>query len=88
MALVTAVWKFSRRIRAQRYYNSRKYILLRKKRARNVEVRWHFIRQLVEWGGVEVVYIGAKQEHDNVLTNALHARLFNRHLATLRYLPS
>ena len=52
-------------------------------RSKHIDVRWHFIRELVESGEVKIVHVGTEEQHADMLTKALDVKLFKRHRAAL-----
>ena len=57
-------------------------------RRKHIDVRWHFIRELVEKKELKVVHVASEWQHADILTKALRVKLFKRHRkALLNYLP-
>ena len=57
-------------------------------RSKHIDVRWHFIRELVEKKELKVVHVASEWLHANILTKALHVKLFKRHRKALLNLPA
>ena len=51
-------------------------------RSKHIDVRCHFIRELVE-KELKVVHVASEWQHADILTKALHVKLFKRHRKTL-----
>ena len=47
-------------------------------RSKHIDVRWPFIRKLVEKKELKVVYGSSEWQHADILTKALHVTLFHR----------
>ena len=47
-------------------------------RSKHIDVRWPFIRKLVETKELKVVYGSSEWQHADILTKALHVTLFHR----------
>ena len=45
-------------------------------RSKHIDVRWHFLRDLVESGDAKIVHVASEWQHADVLTKALPATLF------------
>ena len=56
-------------------------------RSKHIDVRWHFLRDLVESGDAKIVHVASEWQHADVLTKALPATLFKRQRAALMNLP-
>ena len=52
-------------------------------RSKHIDVRWHFIRKLVEKKELKVVHVTSEWQHADILTKSLHIKLFKRHRKTL-----
>ena len=52
-------------------------------RSKHIEVRWHFLRDLVESGDAKIARAASEWQHVDILTKALPASLFKRHRAAL-----
>ena len=61
--------------------------LLSSGRSKHIDVRWHFLRDLVESGGAKIMHVAPGWQHDDILTKALLATLFKRHRVALMNLP-
>ena len=57
-------------------------------RIKHIDVRSHFIRELVEKKELKVVHVTSEWQHANMLTNALHVGLFKRHRTALLNRPA
>ena len=57
-------------------------------RSKHIDVRWHFIRELVEKKELKVVHVASEWQHADILTKALHVKLFKRHRKALLNLPA
>ena len=57
-------------------------------RSKHIDVRWHFIRELVESKELKVVHVASEWQHADILTKALHVKLFKRHRRALLNLPA
>ena len=57
-------------------------------RSKHIDVRWHFIRGLVEKKELKVVHVASEWQHADILTKALHVKLFKRHRKALLNLPA
>ena len=57
-------------------------------RSKHIDVRWHFIRELVEKKELKVVHVASEWQHDDILTKKLHVKLFNRRRKALLNLPA
>ena len=58
-------------------------------RSKHIDVvRWHFIRDLVEKKELKVVHVASEWQHADILTKALHVKLFKRHRKALLNLPA
>ena len=57
-------------------------------RSKHIDVRWHFIRELVEKKELKVVHLASEWQHADILTKALHVKLFKRHCKALLNLPA
>ena len=57
-------------------------------RSKHIDVRWHFIRELVEKKELKVVHVASEWQHADILTKALHVKLFTRHRKALLNLPA
>ena len=57
-------------------------------RSKHIDVRWHFIRELVENKELKVVHVASEWQHADILTKALHVKLFKRHRKALLNLPA
>ena len=53
--------------------------LLSSGRSKHMDVRWHFIRELIEKKELKVVHVASEWQHADILTKALHVKLFKRH---------
>ena len=62
--------------------------LLSSGRSKHIGVRWHFIRELVEKKELEVVHVASEWQHADILTKALHVKLFKRQRKALLNLPA
>ena len=56
-------------------------------RSKHINVRWHFLRDLVGSGDAKIVHVASECQHADVLTKALPATLFKRQRAALMNLP-
>ena len=54
----------------------------------STDVRWHFIRELVEKMELKVVHVASEWQHADILTKALHVKLFKLHRKALLNLPA
>ena len=52
-------------------------------RSKHIDMRWHFLRDLVESGDAKIVHVASEWQYADVLTKALLATLFKRHRAAL-----
>ena len=52
-------------------------------RSKHIDVRWHFLRDLVESGDAKIVHVASEWQHADVLTKALPAIRFKKHRAAL-----
>ena len=52
-------------------------------RFKHIDVRWHFLRDLVESGDSKIVHVASEWQHADVLAKALPVTLFKRHRAAL-----
>ncbi|CAN0010261.1 unnamed protein product, partial [Sphacelaria rigidula] len=52
-------------------------------RSKHIDVRWHFIRDLVRTGAVKIVHVDSEWQHADILTKPLPFTLFNRHRRAL-----
>ena len=57
-------------------------------RSKHIDVRWHFIRELVEKKELKIVHVASEWRHADILTKALHVKLLNRHRKVLLNLPA
>ena len=57
-------------------------------RSKHIDVRWHFIRELVEKKKLKVVHVASEWQHADILTKALHVKLFKRHRKALLNIPA
>ena len=57
-------------------------------RSKHIGVRWHFIRELVEKKELKVVHVASEWHHADILTKALHVKLFKRHRKAILNLPA
>ena len=57
-------------------------------RSNHIDVRWHFIRELVEKNRLKVVHVASEWQHADILTKSLHVKLFRRHRKALLNLPA
>ena len=57
-------------------------------RSKHIDVRWHFIRGLVEKKELKVMHVASEWQHAGILTKALHVTLFKRHRKALLNLPA
>ena len=57
-------------------------------RSKHIDVRWHFIRELVEKKELKVVNVASEWQHADILTKALHVKLFKRHRKALLNMPA
>ena len=57
-------------------------------RSKHVDVRLHFIREVVEKKELKVVHVASEWRHADILTKALHEKLFKRHRKALLNLPA
>ena len=57
-------------------------------RSKHIDVRWHFIRELVEKKELKVVHVASEWQHADILTKALHVKLFKQHRKVLLNLPA
>ena len=57
-------------------------------RSKHIDVRWHFIHELVEKKELKVVHVASEWQHADMLTKALHLKLFKRHRKALLNLPA
>ena len=48
-------------------------------RSKHIDVKWHFIRELVEKIELKVVHVASEWQHADILTKALHVKLFKWH---------
>ena len=46
-------------------------------RSKHIDVRWHFIRELVGKKELKVVHVASEWQHADILTKALRVTLFN-----------
>ena len=52
-------------------------------RSKHIDVRWHFIHELVKKKELKVVHVASEWQHADILTKALHVKLFKRHRKAL-----
>ena len=57
-------------------------------RSKHIDVRWHFIGELVEKKDLKAVHVASEWQHADILTKALHVKLFKRHRKALSNLPA
>ena len=57
-------------------------------RSKYIDVRWHFIRELVEKKELKLVHVASEWQHADILTKALHVKLFKWHRKALLNLPA
>ena len=57
-------------------------------RSKHIDVRWHFVRELVEKKELNVVHVASEWQHAETITKALHVKLFKRHRKALSNLPA
>ena len=57
-------------------------------RSKHIDVRWHFIRELVEKKEQKVVHVALEWQHADILTKALGVKLFKRNRKALLNLPA
>ena len=57
-------------------------------RNKYIDVRWHFIRELVEKKELKVVHVASQWQHAEMLTKSLRVKLFQRPRKALLYLPA
>ena len=58
-------------------------------RSKHIDIRWHFIRELVEKKELKVVHVASEWQYADLLTKkALHVKLFKRHRKALLNLPA
>ena len=57
-------------------------------RSKHINVRWHFIRKLVETKELKVLHVASEWQHADILTKALPVKLFKRHRKALLNLPA
>ena len=57
-------------------------------RSKHIDVRGHFIPELVEKKELKVVHVASEWQHADILTKALHVKLFKRHRKALPNLPA
>ena len=57
-------------------------------RSKHIDVRGHFIRELVGKKGLKVVHVASEWQHADILPKALHVTLFKRHRKALLNLPA
>ena len=62
--------------------------LLSSGRSKRIDVRWHFIRELVGKKELKVVHVASDWQHADILTKVLHLTLFKRHRKALLNLPT
>ena len=62
--------------------------LLSSGRSKYIDVRLHFIREVVEKKELKVVHAASEWRHTDILTKALHEKLFKRHRKPLLNLPA
>ena len=52
-------------------------------RSKHIDVRWHFIRELVEEKELKVVHVASQWQHADTPTKTLYVTLFKRHRKAL-----
>ena len=52
-------------------------------RTKHIDVRHHFLRDLVKKGSIKVVHVDSEYQHADILTKALSKSIFRRHVETL-----
>ena len=52
-------------------------------RSKHIDVRWHFIRELVEKKELKIVHVTSESQPADILTKALHVKLLKRHRKAL-----
>ena len=57
-------------------------------RSKHIDVRGHFIHELVDKKELKVVHVASEWQHADMPTKALHVKLFKRHRAALLNLPA
>ena len=57
-------------------------------RSMHIDVRWNFIRELVEKKELKVVHVASEWQHTDILTKVLHVTLFKRHRKAFPNLPA
>ena len=57
-------------------------------RSKHTDIRWHFIRELVEKKELKVLYVTSEWQHADILTKTLHVKLFKRHRKALLNMPA
>ena len=57
--------------------------LLSSHRSKQIDVRWHFIREVVGKKELNVVHVASEWQHADIITKALHITLFKRHRKAL-----
>ena len=57
-------------------------------RSKHIDVRWHFLRDLVESRDAKIAHVASEWQHADVLTKSLPPTLFERHRAALINLPN
>ena len=62
--------------------------LLSSGRSKHIDVRWHFIRELVGKKEPKVVHLASEWQHADILTKALHVTLSKLHRKALLNLPT
>ena len=56
--------------------------------SKHIDLRWHFIRELVEKKELKVVHVASEWQHADILTKALHVKQFKRYRKALSNLPA
>ncbi|CAM9967793.1 unnamed protein product [Sphacelaria rigidula] len=51
--------------------------------SKHIDVRWHFIRDLVRTGAVKIIHVHSEWQHAGILTKPLRITLFKRHRRAL-----
>ena len=57
-------------------------------RSKHIDVRWHFIGELVQKKDLKAVHVASEWQHADILTKALHVKMFERHRKALSNLPA
>ena len=57
-------------------------------RSKHIDVRWHFMRELVGKKELKVVHAASEGQHADILTKAPHVTLLKRHRKALLNMPA